>query len=332
MNTLEQLKDPLAQVGRSYHRVVQSDALRWAQEKQHLLAHLQRNPSLKACTPESLAHALLEAGTMGLSLNPTLGHCYVIPRRARKKQDGESWQKYKAEVPQVAYASPSYMGLAELAYQSGRILSMAAEVVFVGDTFRYYGPMKVPDHEAVIVGSERTWERAVGVYAVAVLGPGSVRAEYMDSQTVERIRKLSEVPNSLMWSPEGLWSEGWKKAVIRRMWKTIPKSPAMVAAQDVLQQHEGIVLEDEKTVLPAPEKPQETISREQKGEIAGLLTSAGVEDVEAWMKRLAIRFGVQAVDALPVEQYPEAKQLIEGSLRDRQKRREDVRKQTDEEK
>ena len=60
----------------------------------------------------------------------------------------------------------------------------------------------------------------------------------------------------------------------------------------------------------------ETLSREQVGEIIGMLDIAGVDEHEQqrWLAKLAKRYGVSAVDKIPVESFESAKATISSAI------------------
>jgi phage RecT family recombinase len=323
-------KDLVDTVGKGYHRLVPEkfrSEFFWQREKQHLLALIQRAPELLECDPDSLARAVSNAGAMGLSLNPVLGHCYIIKRNERKKAANESWDQYKATVGSIAYCCPSYMGMADLAVKSERIMQVTAEVVFDADTFRYFGPMDAPTHEAVHRSVDRTYDKAVGVYAVARLREkpryatqGVFQTVYLDRSMIERIRALSETPNSIMWDPEKLWTEGWKKAAVRRLWKLLPKTPAMIAAMEVSDEIDGPVVIDE--LAPDGMKAEKAVVIVNDEDVRGLiqmLTDGGIkeEELNRWRERLSLRFAIGRLDELPKDELPKARELIKTALAER---------------
>lgn len=69
------------------------------------------NGALLDCSPASVIKTVLKAAELGLEIGGALGHCYAIP--------------YKSKCELVI----GYKGLAELAYRSGRVRSVMADVV-----------------------------------------------------------------------------------------------------------------------------------------------------------------------------------------------------------
>lgn len=89
-----------------------------------------KNPKLLECTPISLMGAIVLASELGLEPNTPLGLGYIIPYDESTKIDG-AWKKVKNAQFQLGYR-----GLMDLAYRSGKVRSIAAEVVYSNDEFK----------------------------------------------------------------------------------------------------------------------------------------------------------------------------------------------------
>lgn len=308
-------KKMLHSTGSKYHLVTKGmEDLAWAREKEFAVAIMNQSHRLQEATPESLGQAMLQAASMGLTLNPLLGYCYLIPRKARRRKAGESDRDY-AMVPVIAYASPSYKGLSHVCERSGNFLvPPRAEVVFAADHFVYKGPVEKPDHVPTRKPAERVEPKATEVYAVAKLRGGDWVCEMLDRATVQKIRQMSDQPNSIMWNPQKLWTEGWKKAVIRRFVKTLPKAPAIDAAISQLNEFEGS--------LPEPEEsgePEVCVGELELMKLHAMLTDNGIEPGRAneWLDRLARRFGVNEIRDLPMSKLDKAEAALRDALRGR---------------
>jgi recombination protein RecT len=260
--------------------------------------------------PDTVKQAVLQVASMGLSLNPALQQCYLIPRGI-KKGDNEFF---------ICYPAPSYRGLTKIVMDTGQFVQVRAEVVFQADKFKYLGPVTKPLHEPVTTSTHRKETHAVGVYAIAEHVNGSWSVEYVDRDTVQAIRRMSEVPNSAMYTT--LWTEGWKKIAIRRICKTLNvSSMALAAAIDVLNHNEGIdfeerrkdaeAIEGEATVVDdvqqddPPEQDPEKISFDCVTELRDLCQENGLE-----VERVCVAYGVDSLEDLPTHLYEPAKQRI----------------------
>jgi len=313
MTTAQELSTSIVQnVARDYHKKVPGfakDTLKWAVEKQHLTNLLTGNKSLRDCIPGSVKEAILNAGAMGLSFNPARAECYLIPRRMWRGNPQSKIAERRVDGPLVCYASPSYVGLIQLAVKTGFALIIRAQVVFQGDAFRYFGPLKEPKYEMCLGGEAKTWETAIGVYADCKLKDGSHAAEWMDKATIERIRSMSDNPKSIMWNPDKLWTEGWRKAVIRRMFKTIPvdMGPELSLAANLMNQAEGITIEGEAVHVEDSKEPTvETIS---KGQAVQLLESAEIAGLE--LSTLLTAFHVERIEEIPANMLNTVTKRIE---------------------
>ena len=90
------------------------------------LSALNNTPELKNCTPMSFISALLNAAQLGLEPNSPLGQAYLIP--------------YKQKNQLFCQFQIGYKGLIDLAYRSGQIQTIQAQVVYENDFFEYeYG-------------------------------------------------------------------------------------------------------------------------------------------------------------------------------------------------
>lgn len=292
-----------------YRHVLTNSDLKWATEKLHALAIINQSKKLQECTEDSIQNALLQAGSMGLSMNPVLKHCYLIPRKERSKEQGESWADYNKNVKTLAYCTPSYMGMINLATTQGVALDMAAEIVFKSDLFEYYGPTVEPKYMLNIKGNHSE-ASATYVYAVARMNHGIIRASYMPREDVLKIRNMSDNPNGLMWEPSKLWTEGWKKSILKRMFKTLPGiSQSLQNAIDVSNTYEGTVLNEDS------ENRFNYITEEQSTELHSMLIEHLPEtEVERWLNKLGKRFGVDNYIDIPADEFNTAKETLQAAI------------------
>lgn len=306
---LTKVEPVINKLGKTYANKRSDKDLKWQAEKQFALTVINRSSQLRQSTPESLQNAILSCATMGLSLNPIKQHVYLIPRKARRRRQGESKEEY-AKIPYLAYASPSYRGLSHLAVKSGSVLWIRSDIVFVGDIFEYYGSFQAPKYQ--MVSHNRTEKNAIGVFAIAKLRScGDIMCEYIDAQTIQKIRQMSELPNSVMWT--SLWTEGWKKSAIRRLYKTLPELPeAFNYAMSQLDENEGYSKEViEGTVV------EETITEKNQEKIKTLLVEYKIKDVDAYLKRLAERYAVESFEEIPDKYAQAAYDMVKLALENR---------------
>jgi len=207
--------------------------------------------------PQSVRDAVTNIAAIGISLNPAKKQAYLIPR--------------KGGISLVI----SYMGLLDLAIQSGSIMWGQAEIVYAADKFVLNGFDKPPTHERDPFAKERG--AIVGVYVVVKTHDGDYLTGTMTADEVFAIRDRSDAWKSFLkdkrtcpWvTDEG---EMIKKTVIKRCYKTWPKTARLDAAVHVLNTaaDEGITFDQEDPLnqpknfglTPARAKVVRSVARE----------------------------------------------------------------------
>ena len=183
--------------------------------------------------PQSVRDAVTNIAAIGISLNLAKKQAYLVPR--------------KGGICLVI----SYMGLLDLAIQSGSILWGQAELVYASDKFTMHGYDQPPTHERNPFVKDRG--ELIGVYSVVKTKDGDYLTTTMTADEVFAIRNRSdawiayEKDNSKKcpWvTDEG---EMVKKTVIKRAYKTWPKSDRLDKAVHVLNTDadEGITFDPE---------------------------------------------------------------------------------------
>lgn len=171
------------------------------------MSEIQRNPEIAKCTGFSILKCVLEASTHGLEIGGPLGQAYIIPY---KRKVGETW------IVEAQFQI-GYRGMVALAYRSGRVTNIYAQVVREKDRFKMLaGTSPGIDHEPNPAGG-----KVIGVYAVIVYVSGQINFEYMTRDEVEHHRTTySKQPQSMLWT--SAWNEGAKKTVTRKLLKYAP--------------------------------------------------------------------------------------------------------------
>lgn len=155
--------------------------------------------------PQSVRDAVTNIAAIGISLNPAKKQAYLVPRKSAICLD------------------ISYMGLIDLAIQSGSIRWAQAELVHAGDEFARDGMDKMPHHKFEPFSTHRG--EIIGVYVVVKTADGEYLTETMAIADVYSIRDRSEA-----WKKDqtGPWKtdpgEMIKKTVVKRAYKYWPKT------------------------------------------------------------------------------------------------------------
>jgi recombination protein RecT len=182
------------------------NAVNFARESGFALQLLENNSYLMGIAQknlDSLKYAVLNVAAIGLSLSPVHKLAYLVPRSGRVCLD------------------ISYLGLIQLATESGSIKYCVADVVYEKDTFKFNGMGKEITHAFSPFATDRG--RIVGAYCSVKTPDGEWITITMTIDEIEKIRSRSEAGKK----NEGPWktdfNEMAKKTVIKRASKSWPK-------------------------------------------------------------------------------------------------------------
>jgi recombination protein RecT len=176
-----------------------------------LLVATNRTPDLLKCTQASIMETINRAAELGLDLSGTLGEAYPVPFNT-KASDGN----YRMQCQLII----GYRGMEKLAWQTGEIASIDAEVVYEADKFIFRKGTEVRvEWEPSLSGGRG---RAVGAYCCVSLKNGGRLARFMPTDDIERIRQNSRSKDSPAWRDH--WDEMARKCAIKRTLKDAPLS------------------------------------------------------------------------------------------------------------
>ena len=164
-----------------------------------LMTAIQKNSALLNCEPKSVLLAAYEAAEVGCSLSPSLQLGWLIPYGTQ------------------AQFQPSYRFFMQKAYATECVNSFNAEVVYERDTFKRE---LAPKRTLIHIPADGDRGEPIGAYAIVEFKGGRLDYEFLTKEQVERHRKVSKQPNSLMWKE--FFEEGWRKTAIRVLAKRLP--------------------------------------------------------------------------------------------------------------
>ncbi|MBO7670352.1 MAG: recombinase RecT [Oscillospiraceae bacterium] len=171
-----------------------------------VLSAVSSNPQLAGTTPASFLGAMMTAAQLGLEPNTPLGQAYLIPFRNNKKGVVECQFQL------------GYKGLIDLAYRSGEISTIQAQVVYENDTFEYAFGLE-PTLKHVPAMTDRGAPSFV--YAVFRTKDGGYGFEVMSVDDIrQHARKYSKAYDSGPWKTN--FEEMAKKTVLKRVLKYAP--------------------------------------------------------------------------------------------------------------
>jgi len=161
---------------------------------------VSNNPKLAQCTPISFISALMNAAQLGLEPNTPLGQAYLIP--------------YGKECQ----FQLGYKGLIDLAYRSGEVKSIQAQVVYENDEFEFeFGLDPKLKHKP----AKSNRGNPIYYYAVFKLTNGGEGFEVMSHDDVlQHAKKYSKSFSNGPWQTS--FDEMAKKTVLKKALKYAP--------------------------------------------------------------------------------------------------------------
>jgi len=137
----------------------------------HLIGQVNRDnkPVLEVCSRESIANALLDMVTKGLS--PIKKQCYFIP------------------YGNVLKCDESYMGTIAIAKREADVKDVNANIIYEGDVFQYAldpktGRRSVVKHEQAFENIDM--DKIKGAYAIVEFNDGSIKTEVMTMKQIQQ--------------------------------------------------------------------------------------------------------------------------------------------------
>ena len=187
---------------------------------------LSRTPKLRECTQESLFKCLLDLSAMGLE--PDGRNAHLIP--------------YGKECTLVL----DYKGLVALVRRSGDVSKIHADVVCENDTFEH-SMGEVITHTYDL---RKPRGEAYAAYAQVTMKDGSIQAEIMTKDEIEKIRKASKAAQGTPWTQH--WNEMAKKTAFRRLTKWLTLSPEIA---DTISKADSYEFPEIRDVTPDKQLP-----------------------------------------------------------------------------
>lgn len=183
------------------------------------LTALTRTPKLAECDEASFFQCLLSLSQWGLEPDGRRAHLIPFENRRRGVVECQLIIDYK--------------GYVELAYRSGVVKNIHADVVRDGDIFDY-NMGRVERHVPWFLRRDTARPKQSGdvfaVYCMAELVGGTVKTEVLSRDDVEGIRRRSKSGGNGPWVTD--WNEMAKKTAFRRLSKWLPLSADILDAMD----------------------------------------------------------------------------------------------------
>jgi phage RecT family recombinase len=202
------------------------------------LQALQKNDTLRECSLQSIRTAVYNVALTGISLNPTLGYAYLVPRKLKK-----------TDPHPTCILDVSYVGKLQIAKSNGGIKDvLAAECWYEHDVFEVIEGSDPKIIHKLNYGMPRG--KLMGAYIVVEMTSGIKRHKVMGFEDIEKIRKLSPMADKGAW--KNFYAEQAIKVVTKRASKTWAHSKQMDIAQkqsDIAEAGESGIHYDDDDIM-----------------------------------------------------------------------------------
>lgn len=201
-----------------------------------VLTALSTDKKLELCTPQSFLGAMMTAAQLGLEPNTPLGQAYLIP--------------YKNKGVLECQFQIGYKGLIDLAYRSGEVEIIQAQVVYENDEFDYELGL---DPKLKHKPAKENRGNPIYYYAIFKTKSGGYGFEVMSIHDIKVHAKKYSQSYSSEYSPwQKNFDEMAKKTVLKRVLKYAPLKSDFVRAIAVDETVKKEISDDMYTV-PAVE-------------------------------------------------------------------------------
>lgn len=201
-----------------------------------VLTALSTDKKLELCTPQSFLGAMMTAAQLGLEPNTPLGQAYLIP--------------YKNKGVLECQFQIGYKGLIDLAYRSGEVEIIQAQVVYENDEFDYELGL---DPKLKHKPAKENRGKPIYYYAIFKTKSGGYGFEVMSIHDIKVHAQKYSQSYSSEYSPwQKNFDEMAKKTVLKRVLKYAPLKSDFVRAIAVDETVKKEISDDMYTV-PAVE-------------------------------------------------------------------------------
>lgn len=181
-----------------------------------LYSAIRANPEIKECSNHSILGTVLNAGLLGLRLDPTLGQAYIVPFRNRDTSRKE------------AQLLIGYKGMIALARRSNEIKRIECDVVRENDEFHFKRGSTPELYHSYQIGKDRG--NPIAYYALVELTNGALQFEIKSKADVDRVKGRSNSPNSPAWRNN--FDEMGMKTAFHSLAKWLPLDTQLAIALD----------------------------------------------------------------------------------------------------
>lgn len=227
-SAISQAEDTFTKVASAYGKLAFKSEAEFARQlisASSLVKEDKLRFALISCTPDSIYNAVAQVSTIGLSLNPKLGHAYLIPRFNSQSGKLECSLDF------------GYKGLIKLGIEAKAITHVGVDSIFSWDIeegkFNWNGPTTEPDFSGINpFDSRRETIMSAGVICVSHLVGGGVQVTRMSRLELDKIRADSFSPAYKFWREQMEFRSVIKRAA--KLWPMTSIDDRIQNAVDLL--------------------------------------------------------------------------------------------------
>lgn len=258
------------------------------------------NKNLEQCSDESLVSCVMGIAQLRLSIDPNLGHAYIIPYNKKDKDGKILWT--------IAQLQVGYKGFIQLLYRAGWFITAYEvfecdkfEIAFDNETMAMKYDFKPNFDEREDDNTSWAYAQLKGVLVVAKDNQGNTATNFVSKKIIEKIRLKSDNQRDAK-KPSNIW-ETWyvemaKKTAVKKTAKLIAigdeKVALAVKADDMdtpinyeKSFSEGVIIDTEVEPTPKPDKPK-NINANPLFVLKQKLKKLGITDADAFCKQFEI--------------------------------------------
>lgn len=272
----------------------------WEKESMFALQALASNTLLQKCEPHTIRDSVINIASIGLSLNPVLKHCALIPRYNTGLKIYE------------CHCDPMYQGLIAVATDGGSVNNVWANIVRKQDledgNFKYFaGTEPRVIHTPDPFMSEEMRGEVIGAYACAEIeGSAHPHVTFMSIEEIENVRDKSELWKKHKKGPWKDWFEEMaKKTVIKRAQKTWPKGTGRMERAVALAHIADGYADMNKKDQPIDVRPVEIVSAAEAKELRDAARKAHLR-----VERIYKAFNIDKMEELPKKDLAKCRKRI----------------------
>lgn len=277
-----------AGVKTKYTAAVINPDLKWDTEKAYVMQILERNEFLAEVAkknPISLVTAVLDCAALGLTLSPSSGYAYLVPKRPRQ------------DAPYEVQLKISYKGMEQAVLQSGTVAAINTQLVYSNDEFDFGANENGPYMTFKMARGERG--DLDGVFCSAKYANGEKYIEWMPIADINACEAASDLySNGKNPAWKGAFkSEMQKKCCVRRADKHWPSSPVLDRINRIYDQESpmGFNTIDSTAV--------EVVSEGQIQTLRLALPKLTDDQFDVWLKRRAEAMEFASVHDVPKDDW-----------------------------